>query len=162
MTITIARQMLKFPREENCCALIFAHEDEFVWDEHGDEVDVWNRIAAERGFESVEIEDDDNDDTYLVQGERRLKVPLRFERGDNTISVHTLGLLLLPAVELRMCLDTGGNSEYAFMALTPDEWLELENEFGKEGVEYRFLQLGASVDELWETCSTALDAREWY
>jgi hypothetical protein len=162
MTIAIARQMLAYPLDENCCTCIFDHHDDFVWDDYGDEVDVWNRIAAARGFQAVDVEQGDDDDTYLIQGERRLKVPLRFERGDNAISVHTLGQLLLPAVEFRLCIDTCGNSENAFIALTPAEWQALESEFGTEGVDYRFLHMGKTVDDMWTASTAAMETRAWF
>ena len=161
MTIVVAREMLAFPPDENCCECIFAHHDDFVWDDYGDEVDVWNRIAGARGLPAV-LSEQDGEDVYLIRGEQRLLVPLRNERGDNTIGVHTLGLILLPAVELRVCVDTAGNSEYAFMPLTAAEWQTLESEFGKDGVDYRFVRMGNTVDELWDRSGAEMETRAWY
>jgi hypothetical protein len=89
MTSAVARQMLAYPQDKNCRACIFDHDGAFVRDEYGDEVEVWNKIAAARGFQAVDVAHDD-DDVHLIQGERRLKVPLLNKRGDNTIGTAEL------------------------------------------------------------------------
>lgn len=159
MAIAIAREMLAYPKNESCSRCIFDHYAELVWDDYGEEVDVWNQIAKRRGLPTVQVEDGPNDEVYYVQGDRRLEVPFRFERGDNAISAHTLSQVLLPIVEFRLCVDTVGNSENAFIGLTPAEWKTLEKDFGKDMVDNRFSHMGKTVDEMWQNSNDAYDAR---
>lgn len=154
MHFELAKTIAQTPKQQGSHSHIFDNNDAFVWAEHGDEIEQFNALAgADAGFEDIEViaNDDDADDmhSYRYKG-KALTVPLVDDREDNLISVHTLAQLVKADFELRMCVDTAGNSEQAFLVLTPAQWKELEDTCSAEAVRFRFFPLPAKLDDFME------------
>lgn len=146
MTTQLARDILSHGDIDTVCQIIFDHEDGLVWDEHGDEVERFNAIAALfPGIPTATIDGED-DRIQMTYGGATVAVPVEFDREDNLRAVHTLGQLSKADLEFRLCKDTSGNSEQAFLLLPPLQWKDLEREFGHETVARRFLALDPSYD----------------
>lgn len=158
MSLQIGRSLLNEISDDRCVEFISNNYENFVWDEYGDELEQWESIAQQRNLPLISAVIRDKDTTYYYKGKNVL-VPLQNERGDNTIGIHTMGNLVYPDLELRVTVDTIGNSEFAFLPLTPDEWVKLENEYGVNVIESRFTPLGASVNDMLVRAQRAYDLR---
>jgi hypothetical protein len=139
--------------------LISEQSEMFIWDEYGDELEQWESVAEARGLPLVGYEINEDEQTLYDYKDKTVVVPLLNDRGDNTIAVHTLGTLVYPDIELRLSVDTMGNSERAFMPLTPAEWADLERQFGVNAVALLFTKLGANIDEMYALADPSFDAR---
>lgn len=60
--------------------------------------------------------------------------------------------------ELRCCVDSIGLT-LAFLALPPAGWLQLEEEFGKEAVAFRFMALPGDIDAFLKSSAAARPVR---
>jgi len=163
MSIAIARAMVATPRTRSASEPIHDNHQAFVWDDHGEEVEQWNALAgAAAGGADVTVEGEDGELPRFRYKERVVEVPILYERGDNTISVHTLAQLVKADSDIRMCVETCGNSEYAYLPLPPAAWAQLEAEFGREAVAWRFLPLPPDLGEFYAAAeSDALMRREY-
>jgi hypothetical protein len=153
MTIAIARAMLGTPRTRSSFDHINDNHAAFVWDDNGEEVEQWNAIAGAAGAgggADVTAEGDGESRPRFRYKGAVVEVPILYERGDNTISVHTLAQLVKQDSDIRMCLDTCWNSEYAYLPLPPAAWAQLEAEFGREAVAFRFLALPPKLGDFYE------------
>lgn len=157
MPLTLARAMLQIPASDSSWSCMLESQTSFIWDEHGEEVDDWNRmIASVEGLPEVSVsvdevnedeeEDEDDSRVYYCYRERSVLVPFQHERGDNLIGVHSLAKLVQSDSELRYCRDSWHSSDVAFLALAPTQWQTLEAEFGREAVERRFLRVDADFE----------------
>lgn len=158
MSLQLAQAMLSASDDDAVWDFISNQSEMFIWDEYGDEVEQWETFAEARGLPLVGYEIDEDEQTWYDYKEKTILVPLLNERGDNTIAVHTLGTLVYPDLELRLSIDTMGNSERAFMPLTPTEWAALEQQFGVNAVALLFGKLGANIDEMYDIANPAFDA----
>jgi len=87
--------MLEVPRTRSSMDYMNDHTDDFIWDDYGEEVQQWNGLAgAAAGLEDVKQRVEDGGNTYLSYKGVTVKVPLQFQRGDNTISVFTMAKLV--------------------------------------------------------------------
>lgn len=146
MTLHFARSILKHDDDEARWELLCERQSELLWDEYGDEVEQFNRIARAFGLaEEAVIEGMDADITMRYRG-RTVAVPVFYDREDNLRAVHTLSQLARDVLEFRLCRDTVGNSENAFMMLPPAQWHELEQEYGRAAVARRFMPVAPSWD----------------
>lgn len=159
MTLKIARKILRETSDDSVVDFISDNYDAFIWDEYGDELKQWSGIAQKRSLPLVSAEVRDGEATNYCYRGKCVLVPFKNERGDNTIGVHVMGNLVYPDLELRVVVDTIGNSEYAFLPLTPQEWRELENVFGEKAVASRFTPLGTSVDDMLVRAEDAYELR---
>ncbi len=157
VTIDIARKILRNNKSESAIGLISENHDCFIWDEDGDELEQWSRIAEQRGLPAVTSEFLNGDSVYYSYKGNSLFVPLLSKPRDSTIGVHVLGSLVYSDLELRVVVDTIGNSEFAFLPLTPKEWDELGSEFGVDTIELRFVSLGDSVEDMLDRAERAYD-----
>lgn len=145
MSLELARQMVARREEQDWYGT--DQSDAFVWAEHGNEVEQFNALAgAAAGGTDVFIVDEDEGYFSLSYRGKVEPVPVEFDRIDNLISVHTLSQLVKEDAELRMCSETGGNSEQAFMVLPPAQWAQLEQEFGAAAVKYCFIPMASTFD----------------
>ncbi|MBL0028263.1 MAG: hypothetical protein IPO95_03985 [Rhodanobacteraceae bacterium] len=62
--------------------------------------------------------------------------------------------------ELRCCVDSIGLT-LAFLALPPAEWQQLEREFGKAAVAFRFMVLPADLEAFLESSTAARPVRRY-
>jgi len=161
--IATARAMLAVPRTRSSMDYMNDHTEDFIWDDYGEEVQQWNSlVGAAAGLGDVQQRVEGGRDTYLSYKGVKVKVPLQFQRGDNTISVFTMAKLVQKDSEIRMCVDTWGNSEYAYLPLPPAAWAQLESEYGREAVAFRFLKLPATLDAFYAAASSDELAKRTY
>jgi hypothetical protein len=167
MTLHLARSILSLDDNEARCQLLFDRAPELIWDEYGDEVEQFNRLAPAfaaagetRAVDGVASAVDGGIDAGIDTcidggpGELRIRyrgrtadVPLAFDHEDNLRTVYTLSQLTREDLEFRLCRDTVGNSEHAFLMLPPGQWRELEREFGPAAVAGAFLALSANWED---------------
>jgi hypothetical protein len=143
---------------DQCIEFISNNYEKFVWDEYGYELKQWERIAEQRNLPLVSAVIHGKDTIYCYK-EKSVLVPFQNEPRDSTIGVHTMGNLVYPDIELRVIVETIGNSEFAFLPLTKVEWLQLENEYSISVVESRFMSLGTSVNDMFTRAQRAYDLR---
>lgn len=148
MYYDLAASIVRLPQNTSAMDLLTQHE--FVWAEYGEELAQWATIASNTpGLEAVSASMSGGKTRYTYKG-KTVSVPLEENRDDNLISVYTLSQLVKDDAELRMCTDTAGNSEQAFLVLPPAQWKRLENECGKEAVRFRFFALPSSLKAFFE------------
>ena len=123
----------------------------FIWDADGEEASAWNLPrAGDPGHQDLLVTVDDEDRSFMTYKGRTVQVPLTNSSDDNAISIHTLSQLVRAESELRFCVDSAHSSDTAFLALAPAEWGQLEAEFGRTAVDYRFLRIPADLDAFFE------------
>lgn len=145
MSMSLARALLQVPASESSWDCMLESQTMFIWDEHGEEVDDWNKMVAQaEGLPEVEVVQDD--DIFYRYRDQQVLVPFQDERGDNLIGVHTLAKLVERDSDMRFCRDSWHSSDVAFLALSPAQWRLLEDEFGLEAVERRFLKIDADFE----------------
>jgi hypothetical protein len=149
MSIDLARSILS-ATDDDRLDLIFEHDDAFIWDEYGDEVEQFNRIIASYpDIRPARIVGSD-EDIRMTYKATTVKVPVERDGQDNLRAVVALAGLTRQDLAFRMCVDTDGNSEFAFLMLPPNQWSVLESEFGAEAVSACFLPVGDSCEALFE------------
>jgi hypothetical protein len=74
-------------------------------------------------------------------------VPTTDSRDDSHIIVLTLNALIKDELDMRFAADSIGNSDLCFLPLFPSDWRLLEEEFGRELVDRRFLVIPPTFDE---------------
>ncbi|NHZ90095.1 hypothetical protein F2P45_13875 [Massilia sp. CCM 8733] len=148
MYYDLAASIVRLPQNKSAMDLLTQHE--FVWAEHGEELAQWATIASNTpGLEPVSAGMRGGETRYTYKG-KSVNVPLEESRDDNLISVYTLSQLVKDDAELRMCTDTTGNSEQAFLVLPPAQWQRLEDACGKDAVSFRFFALPPSLEAFFE------------
>ena len=150
MHLTAARGILATLPTQSSRQVIF-RDDGLIWAEHGDEVEQWNVVAASQGWGEITVRCDDGPDQeqrffYTYKGEEK-QCPVEFDRDDNLRSVHFIAEIVRADAELGACNDLVGNSESAFVALSPDQWKSLEAEFGPGAMAQRFTRVKGTFDE---------------
>ncbi len=156
--IDIARTILAIPENRSSwedVIMLEAYSERFIWDAYGDEVERWNALAGAR-LQHVKREVVNGEDVFLSYKGRTLQEPLVGGREDNIIAIHTLNRLVNADSDIRYCVDSTGNSDAAFLALSPGDWRALEEEFGVQAVAYRFMPVPDDLPALQK----ALDSME--
>ncbi|MDB5976618.1 MAG: hypothetical protein JWR07_3378 [Nevskia sp.] len=143
--------MLGTPRGASSWDYIIAgNERQFIWDDHGTEVEQWNKLAGRgAGLGEVESHFEDGEVLFFTYGGRSVRVPHVDGPDDNAISIHMLSQLVKADSELRWCVDSRGNSDHAYLALAPADWRLLEKQFGQSTVSSRFMPLPESLEQFW-------------
>ena len=153
MYYDLAASIVRLPQNKSAMDLLTQHE--FVWAEYGEELAQWATIAGNTpGLEPVSASMSGGKTRYTYKG-KTVGVPLEESRNDNLISVYTLSQLVRDDAELRMCTDTAGNSEQAFLVLPPAQWKRLEDECGTAAVRFRFFALPPSLKAFFEQAFAA-------
>lgn len=80
--------------------------------------------------ELVDVDTEPGFELYILNGTRRLKVPLEYGMQDRHITVFTINQILLPDYEIRVCIDSRGGDSLAFLPLSATDWDDLESRFG--------------------------------
>lgn len=152
MSLEAARAMLATPRGTSSWDYIIAGSEScFIWDAHGDEFEQWNRLAGPgAGLPAVESRVENGFTQFFSYRGHTVQVPHVEGPDDNAISIHTLSQLVKADSELRWCVDSRGNSNHAYLALPPADWLLLEQQFGKRIVDSRFAPLPADLEGFWD------------
>ena len=77
-------------------------------------------------------------DIILKKDNKTLAIPYEDDETDRDITIKTLDEFISPKYQIRLFSESLGDDTLAFTVLNSDEWKELENEFGKEKLEFFF------------------------
>ena len=74
----------------------------------------------------------------LKKDNKVLTIPYSDDETDRDITIKTLDEFISPKYQIRLFSESLGDDTLAFTVLNSDEWKELENEFGKEKLDFFF------------------------
>ncbi|ATV58115.1 glutathione reductase [Fusobacterium pseudoperiodonticum] len=77
-------------------------------------------------------------DIILKKDNKTLTIPYEEDETDRDITIKTLDEFISPKYQIRLFSESLGDDTLAFTVLNSDEWKDLENEFGKEKLEFFF------------------------
>ena len=77
-------------------------------------------------------------DIILKKDNKTLTIPYENDKTDRDITIKTLNDFIAPKYQIRLFSESLGDDTLAFTVLNSDEWKDLENEFGKEKLEFFF------------------------
>lgn len=162
MTIQIANSMLRLSKDEDSWNIIAKNPEPFIWDDNGFHIEKWNQLAGdEPGIEHVTVQFVEGEGEFQTYKGQTIQARLVYDRVDGLISIHALNKLVRSDSELRYCVDSYHSSDKAFLALSPAQWQKLEEEFGLDGVGYRFLKLDDDFNTFYEVMNSDEHCREY-
>lgn len=74
----------------------------------------------------------------LKKNNKSLTIPYEDDKTDRDITIKTLNDFISPKYQIRVFMESLCDDTIAFTVLNADEWKELENEFGKEKLNFFF------------------------
>ena len=77
-------------------------------------------------------------DLILKKDNKVLTIPYEDDETDRDITIKTLDEFISPKYQIRLFSESLGDDTLAFTVLNSNEWKDLENEFGKEKLEFFF------------------------
>lgn len=122
---------------------IVEHRGLFIWSDDENPATTWNAMTGAQLGASVRFAWTDNE-AHFSYRDRRLAIPLVFDREDALITLHSLAQIVRPDSDLRLCRDSAHSSDKAFLALSPQQWLALEGTFSPAIVAAHFCSLNQS------------------
>ena len=112
------------------------------WREYDEDIiSYFNGLLPQEDIVDVEIKEiklDRGIDIILKKDNKTLTIPYEDDRTDRDITIKTLNDFISPKYQIRVFMESIGDDTLAFTVLNSDEWKELENEFGKEKLEFFF------------------------
>ena len=134
--------MLRRPTDESIAAMLDDDSAVFMvdWREDDELIIEYCESVLKTGALSaqvVETSEKPGFEGFITFQSRRVRIPWVMGVADRHITLHTLNQLLLPAYEIRVCVDSNGSDTLAFLPLPGADWQDLESRFGEE-VRWRF------------------------
>ena len=112
------------------------------WREYDEDIiSYFNGLLPQEDIVNVEIKEiklDRGIDIILKKDNKSLTIPYEDDRTDRDITIKTLDEFISPKYQIRLFSESLGDDTLAFTVLNSNEWKELENEFGKEKLEFFF------------------------
>ena len=112
------------------------------WREYDEDIiSYFNGLLPQEDIVDVEIKEiklGRGIDIILKKGNKTLTIPYEDDETDRDITIKTLDEFISPKYQIRLFSESLGDDTLAFTVLNSDEWKELENEFGKEKLEFFF------------------------
>ena len=112
------------------------------WREYDEDIiSYFNGLLPQEDIVDVEIKEiklGRGIDIILKKDNKTLTIPYEDDRTDRDITIKTLNDFISPKYQIRVFMESIGDDTLAFTVLNSDEWKELENEFGKEKLEFFF------------------------
>ena len=112
------------------------------WREYDEDIiSYFNGLLPQEDIVDVEIKEiklDRGIDIILKKDNKTLTIPYEDDRTDRDITIKTLNDFISPKYQIRVFMESLGDDTLAFTVLNSDEWKDLENEFGKEKLEFFF------------------------
>ena len=112
------------------------------WREYDEDIiSYFNGLLPQEDIVDVEIKEiklGRGIDIILKKGNKSLTIPYEDDRTDRDITIKTLNDFISPKYQIRVFMESIGDDTLAFTVLNSDEWKELENEFGKEKLDFFF------------------------
>ena len=112
------------------------------WREYDEDIiSYFNGLLPKEDIVDVEIKEiklGRGIDIILKKDNKTLAIPYEDDATDRDITIKTLNDFISPKYQVRVFMESIGDDTLAFTVLNSDEWKELENEFGKEKLEFFF------------------------
>ena len=112
------------------------------WREYDEDIiSYFNCLLPQEDIVDVEIKEiklGRGIDIILKKDNKTLTIPYENDKTDRDITIKTLNDFIAPKYQIRVFMESLGDDTLAFTVLNSDEWKELENEFGKEKLEFFF------------------------
>lgn len=112
------------------------------WREYDEDIiSYFNGLLPQEDIVDVEIKEiklGRGIDIILKKDNKTLAIPYEDDATDRDITIKTLNDFISPKYQVRVFMESIGDDTLAFTVLNSDEWKELENEFGKEKLEFFF------------------------
>ena len=112
------------------------------WREYDEDIiSYFNGLLAHEDIIELETKEIDlgrGIDLILKKDNKVLTIPYEDDETDRDITIKTLDEFISPKYQIRLFSESLGDDTLAFTVLNSDEWKELENEFGKEKLEFFF------------------------
>ena len=112
------------------------------WREYDEDIiSYFNGLLPQEDIVDVEIKEIKSGrgiDIILKKDNKTLAIPYEDDETDRDITIKTLDEFISPKYQIRLFSESLGDDTLAFTVLNSDEWKELENEFGKEKLEFFF------------------------
>ena len=112
------------------------------WREYDEDIiSYFNGLLPQEDIVDVEIKEiklGRGIDIILKKDNKTLTIPYEDDATDRDITIKTLNDFISPKYQVRVFMESIGDDTLAFTVLNSDEWKELENEFGKEKLEFFF------------------------
>ena len=114
-------------------------------------IDQWNNIHPENLDISSTLQSTETALGYthhILCGSSTISVPYNGSREDCFIAVLAINQLIKEYVEIRLCSESTDNSDWCFLPLSHITWKELEQEYGSELINRKFITLPETWNEL--------------
>ena len=112
------------------------------WREYDEDIiSYFNCLLPQEDIVDVEIKEiklGRGIDIILKKDNKTLTIPYEDDKTDRDITIKTLNDFIAPKYQIRVFMESLGDDTLAFTVLNSDEWKDLENEFGKEKLEFFF------------------------
>ena len=112
------------------------------WREYDEDIiGYFNGLLAHKDIIELETKEIDlgrGIDLILKKDNKVLTIPYEDDETDRDITIKTLDEFISPKYQIRLFSESLGDDTLAFTVLNSNEWKELENEFGKEKLEFFF------------------------
>ena len=112
------------------------------WREYDEDIiSYFNGLLAHEDIIELETKEIDlgrGIDLILKKDNKVLTIPYEDDETDRDITIKTLDEFISPKYQIRLFSESLGDDTLAFTVLNSDEWKDLENEFGKEKLEFFF------------------------
>ena len=112
------------------------------WREYDEDIiSYFNGLLPKEDIVDVEIKEiklGRGIDIILKKDNKTLAIPYEDDETDRDITIKTLDEFISPKYQIRLFSESLGDDTLAFTVLNSNEWKELENEFGKEKLEFFF------------------------
>ena len=112
------------------------------WREYDEDIiGYFNGLLAHEDIIELETKEIDlgrGIDLILKKDNKVLTIPYEDDETDRDITIKTLDEFISPKYQIRLFSESLGDDTLAFTVLNSDEWKDLENEFGKEKLEFFF------------------------
>lgn len=112
------------------------------WREYDEDIiSYFNGLLPQEDIVDVEIKEiklGRGIDIILKKDNKTLTIPYEDDATDRDITIKTLNDFISPKYQVRVFMESIGDDTLAFTVLNSNEWKELENEFGKEKLEFFF------------------------
>ena len=112
------------------------------WREYDEDIiGYFNGLLPQEDIVDVEIKEiklGRGIDIILKKDNKILAIPYEDDETDRDITIKTLDEFISPKYQIRLFSESLGDDTLAFTVLNSNEWKDLENEFGKEKLEFFF------------------------
>ena len=112
------------------------------WREYDEDIiSYFNGLLPQEDIVDVEIKEiklGRGIDIILKKDNKTLAIPYEDDATDRDITIKTLDEFISPKYQIRLFSESLGDDTLAFTVLNSNEWKDLENEFGKEKLEFFF------------------------